>query len=291
MTILVIGANGNTGRALVTQLLARGATVRGLASNRQSADKIEAAGAAPVIGDFNDPAALESAMAGAERVFHVMPPLHPGEVTVARKVIAAAEKSGVYHLGYMSLVLPQMEELAYHWRKLLVHQELYRSALSYTVFQPTNFMQNITWSWPRIMETGEFAMPYSADQGMNWVDMQDVAEAMAIVLTSEGHEYATYELVGTQPLTRREVCAIISKVMGHHIEAVVADTDEFLADPMWQAFTTAQLEELRATFTHFDRYGIKAGSPKILEMLLGRPPLTYEDFIQRFADSPELQSW
>lgn len=44
-------------------------------------------------------------------------------------------------------------------------------------------MQNISWAWSTIMASGQFALPYLADQGMTWVYMHDVAEAMANVLT------------------------------------------------------------------------------------------------------------
>lgn len=289
--ILVIGANGNTGRALVSKLLARGVKVRGLGSSQKAGAAITAAGAEAVVGDFNDEATLAAAMKGVERVFHVMPPLHPGEIEVGRKVIAAAERAGVRHLVYMTLVLEHLEELAYHWNKLRVHQFLHHSKLPYTVIQPTSYMQNISWAWPSIMASGQFALPYSADQGMTWVDMHDVAEAMANVLTQEGHEYATYETVGTPPLSRRAICEIISRVMGRRIEAVVADLDQFLAQPHWQVFQPEQLAQMRASFEDFDRNGIKAGSPKVLAMLLGRPPVSYEQFITRFAASPELQAW
>lgn len=77
--------------------------------------------------------------------------------------------------------------------------------------------------------------------------------------------------------------------MGRKIEAVVADLDRFLAQPHWQVFRPEQLAQMRASFEDFDRYGIKAGSPKMLSMLLGRPPVTYEQFITRLAASPELQ--
>jgi len=164
--IFVIGANGNTGWALISKLLAGGAKVRGLGSTPRAGTAIAAAGAEAVVGDFNDEATLAAAMKGVERVFHVMPPLHPGEIEVGRKVIAAAERAGVRHFVYMTLMLEHLEELAYHWNKLRVHQLLHHSKLPYTVIQLTSYMQNISWVWPSIMASGQFALPYSADQGM-----------------------------------------------------------------------------------------------------------------------------
>lgn len=82
--ILVIGANGNTGRALVSNLLAKGAKVRGLGSNPRSWAAIAASGAEPLVWDFNDETTLAAAMKGVDRVFHVMPPLHLGEIEVGR---------------------------------------------------------------------------------------------------------------------------------------------------------------------------------------------------------------
>ncbi len=66
-----------------------------------------------------------------------------------------------------------------------------------TILQPTAYMQNILAGWRSIVEDGIYRVPYPIDTRISLVDLRDVAEAAARVLTEDGHVGATYELVGT----------------------------------------------------------------------------------------------
>ena len=59
-----------------------------------------------------------------------------------------------------------------------------------------------------------FRNPYPVETRLSLVDLDDVAEAAALVLTQDGHSGATYELVGTEPLSQTEVAAAIGAVLG-----------------------------------------------------------------------------
>ena len=279
--ILVLGANGLTGRAVVAQLLARGASVRGMASNAASAERVEAAGAAPVVGDIRSTDDLRRAMRGVGRVYHICPPMQLDEAEVGNRSIAAARAEGVRLFVYHSVMIPHTADIAFHYEKMKVQLALLRSSLAYTILQPTNYMQNLAWAWPRVIEAGEFAMPYSAEQGITWVDLADVAEAAACVLTEEGHDFATYELCGTSPITRHEMAALIGQALGRKVAAVRTPPDAHA--PRWDRYRPEQVESLRSMFLEYDRHGFRAGNPRILGMLLGRDPADYPSFVRRFV--------
>src|ERR1700712_2335525 len=67
----VTGGSGFVGNRLITQLVARGWTVRALARTQQAATAVVAAGGVPVMGEVNNLSALGTGMAGSDTVFHV----------------------------------------------------------------------------------------------------------------------------------------------------------------------------------------------------------------------------
>lgn len=68
-TILVTGATGTIGSALIPLLRARGVDVRALVRNPDRAQRISAASTQIVKGDFSDRASLRAAVDGVDTVF------------------------------------------------------------------------------------------------------------------------------------------------------------------------------------------------------------------------------
>ena len=81
--------------------------------------------------------------------------------------------------------------MTHHWNKLRVEETLFESGLSYTILQPASYMQNVLGGWQAIVEHGVYAAPYSVETRMSMVDLEDIAEATAVVLTEPGHLGAT----------------------------------------------------------------------------------------------------
>jgi uncharacterized protein YbjT (DUF2867 family) len=286
--ILITSAAGQTGTRIISHLVERKMLVRGLVTNQASARKIESLGAEAAIGDLRDPTSLESAMKGVAKIYHIAPTLTVNEHDMGKTVIAAAAKSGVGYFVLHGVIAPYLQHINYHWAKELIQFDLYRSGLAYTVLLPTNFMQNISWTWPMIAQKGRWELPYSTTKKLTWVDVDDVAEAAANVLTQPGHEYGTYELCGTDAfLSRAEIAALMSKALGRDVVAVKSDPDAYLAaarkQPFFARVSNDELNQIRAMFVDYDLYGIPAGNPKVLSMLLGRPAGTYEQFLANLS--------
>src|SRR5690606_34210295 len=102
----------------------------------------------------------------------------------------------------------QTEEMPHHWNKLRVEAWLFESGLDYTILQPAAYMQNVLGNWRRLIEEGVYAVPYPAETRMSLVDLQDVAEVAATVLTDPGHTGAIYELAGPEALTQTQIATI-----------------------------------------------------------------------------------
>ncbi len=285
--ILITGANGMTGHAVLRALKARRAPVRALASSPASASGLRGRGADEVVvGRFDDPAGLRRAMDGVDTVFHVPPRMKPEETANGLNVIEAARKAGVARIALHSVVNSQVQAIAFHNHKRLVEEAAITSGLPWLIFQPTNYMQNVAWNWERMMSDGEFVFPYSADAKLSWLDLDDYAEAVAGALTEPGFDYGVYEAASAmQPLTRHELAAIWSRVTGRQVRAVVMPLDAYMALPHWKGRDAAEMTLLRTMFEEFDRHGAPGGNWRVLAMLLGRQPTQYEAFARRFAAS------
>ncbi|HFQ94714.1 MAG TPA: NAD-dependent epimerase/dehydratase family protein, partial [Anaerolineae bacterium] len=201
--ILVSGAAGKTGRAVIEALAARGAAARAFVHRKEQAMSVLALGAAEaVVGDMQNEADAQKAMAGATAVYHICPNVHPNETGIGEIAIRAAQQNNVSRFIYHSVLHPQVEAMPHHWQKMRVEEQLFTSDLAFTILQPAAYMQNLRGSWDSIMEEGIYRVPYPPSTRLNMVDLRDAAEAAAVVLTTPGYEYATYELAGPENLSQ-----------------------------------------------------------------------------------------
>ena len=277
-------AGGKTGRAVVKALAARGQAVRAFVHREEQVGAAMALGAREVIvGDMRDEVALRRAMGNAKAVYHICPNVSPDEIAIGNWVIAAARTAGVEHFIYHSVLHPQTEAMPHHWNKLRVEERLFESGLPSTILQPTAYMQNILAGWKTIAEEGVWRIPYPVETQLSLVDLEDVAEAAAIVLTQAGHAGATYELVGTSPMTQVEVTEALSQKLGRPVRAEAQSVE------MWEQRARAggmgdyQVETLIKMFRYYEQHGL-VGNPHVLGWLLGRKPTTLEEWCQRMLN-------
>ena len=123
-------------------------------------------------------------------------------------------------------------------------------------------------------------MPYPVETRLSLVDLEDVAQAAADVLTLPGHLGATYELVGTPPLSQIEVAAALAEALGRPVEAVAEPVAAWEARVRAGGMGDAQIATLRAMFDYYARYGL-IGNPNVFDWLLARPPTSFGDFATR----------
>jgi NAD(P)H dehydrogenase (quinone) len=275
---LITGAGGKTGGAVIRALVARGVTVRAFAHRPEQTQAIQELGAQEVVvGDMSDRAAMEQAARGAKAIYHICSNMNPDEVAFGEVVIAAARAAGVERLVYHSVLHPQTEAMPHHWNKLRVEEKLFESGLSYTILQPAAYMQNVLAYWTQIVEQGVYPVPYSVEARLSMIDLQDVAEAAAIVLTEAGHANATYELAGPEALSQVEVAEILSQQLGRPVRAQTVPLDEWDRKARASGMSDYATETLLKMFHYYDRFGL-CGNPNVLTWLLHRPATTFTTF-------------
>jgi NAD(P)H dehydrogenase (quinone) len=277
--ILVTGAAGKTGKAVVKALAAKGANVRALIRRPEQAATLKALGAAEVsIGSFDDPRSLLLAAAGTRAIYHICPNVSRNELNFARAVTAAALAQNVKRFVYHSVLHPQIEAMPHHWAKMRAEEMLLAAGLDLTILQPTAYMQNLIGVWPGIVEDGVLRIPYPADTRLSLVDLDDVAEVAARVLTEGGHVGATYELVGTTPLSQTEIATAIGAVLNRDISVEAESVETWEARARASEMGEHQRVTLAAMFRYYAQHGL-IGNPQTLRWLLGRAPNNLAHFV------------
>ncbi len=269
---------------VLPELTRRGITVRALVRNEDKAATVKERGAQEtVLGNLDDTESLKAAARGVEGVFHINPGFAPGEDKQGVAMVNAAMAAGVTKFVFSGVYHPSLA-MVNHAAKRPVEKALYDSDLNFVILQPSMFMQNLEAGWPRVLETGKFALPYSKSSKMSYIDYRDVAEAVAIAFTTDKLDYGTFELSAPGMLSREEVAALMSTASGRAIRATEPPFEEWASaahlpfGPLYSG--------LKAMYSEYDRYGFHGGNGLVLEAVLGRAPRSMEQYLQELAARP-----
>jgi NAD(P)H dehydrogenase (quinone) len=279
--ILITGAAGKTGRAVLKALLSHNRQVRVLVRRSEQAEEMTAIGAADaVIGDMEDADSYRRAMAGVTKIYHICPNMHPAEIEIGSLAINAARENKLDHFVYHSVLHPQVEKMPHHWNKMRVEEMLFESKLDFTILQPAPYMQNILAGKNQITSEGIYSVPYPANARFSLVDLEDLGEAAALVLSGSDHNNAIYEIVGTEPLSQDEVALIIGRALNRTVSAEEIGLDSWEKKAKESGMDDYQRNTLLKMFRYYRDFGL-AGNSNLLRLLIGREPKTLAAFIER----------
>ena len=281
--ILVTSANGNQGKRLVPKLLAAGHKVRACVQSQASADRIRALGVdEAVVGDLADPSFVARAVQDVGSVYHVGPTVHPAERSMGFSMIGAAQAAGVNHFVFSSVLHAITTDLIQHEIKRDIEENLLSSGLNFTILQPANYMLPLRMK--PVFEEGVFRLSWSLDRRQSMVDLEDVTDVAALVLSEpDRHAAATYELVGPGRFTAYDIGGVLSKVLGRDIPVEQIDSETYVRawfgdrDPTTLQHQARVIRAIGARYSSHDFLG----NPNVLRWLLGREPTTFEAFVRR----------
>lgn len=276
--ILITGAGGKTGRAIINAL-SKVESVCAFVHKAEQASVVKSLGVEKVIvGDMRDESAIRPAMEAVRAVYHICPNMSPDEAAIGNLVIGEARKAGVANFVYHSVLHPQTEKMNHHWQKLRVEEMIFESGLPFTILQPAPYMQNLLSAWKSIVEGGMLRVPYSVESKFSFVDLEDVAESARVVLTEPGHNNAVYELAGASPMSHVEVAEIFGRTLKHPVRAEKEEIS------VWRLRTKGlseyAAENLEKMFEYYDHWGL-VGNINVLSWLLDREPVSLQSFIER----------
>ncbi|MEU9089923.1 NAD(P)H-binding protein [Streptomyces sp. NPDC048428] len=208
--ILVTGATGNIGSALLEELHAYGAgPLRGL--TRDAARAVFPEGAEAVEGDFADTDSLERALDGVRSLFLV------SRLGSDADILEAARQAGVEHVVLVSSITVQTHpHLGPAAENLAVEQLLKDSGMEWTILRPTQFASN-SLMWAASIRAHETVRAPYADTGLPTVHPSDIASVARVALTEPGHHERTYALTGPERVTARQQAEAIAAVLERQV--------------------------------------------------------------------------
>lgn len=231
-TVLVYGATGTQGSPVAEQLLAAGRSVRVLTRDPDRARALADRGAEVAVGNLDDPASLEAAHRGVDRVVLHLPlqydfALHE---MYGHNAIAAARAAGVSMLVFNTTahVLDGTEVTVYRVRQEMV-DHLWASGLPSVVLRPTFYMDNLLGPWikPGIIDSGVLAFPLPAKFPMSWVSSQEVGAYAVAALDRPELVGATFDIGGPEGLTGEAMAACFTATLGRPVSYVEIAPDAY----------------------------------------------------------------
>ena len=281
-TIVVAGATGTNGRALIAALGGKDVSIRALARDPAKAAKLESDNVSIVEADLADAASLDRAMDGADRAF-ALSPVSENAVEWFDGFFAAAKHAGLKHVVKLSGQGAAADSPSRIIRDHFATDELLRaSGIAYTILRPNSFCQNMFHSAASIKRQSRFYQPIG-DAHQALIDVRDIAEVAAMALTNDEHFGKTYVLTGPERLSFHDVAAQLSETIGKEVSYVpvtIEATKKALHDagmPPWFANALAELYGVFATGAYGEVTDVSAG-------LLGRAPRSFAQFAADFAD-------
>ncbi|EYF03193.1 SDR family oxidoreductase [Chondromyces apiculatus] len=286
--ILVTGAAGQLGRRVIEHLLARNAghVIATTRAPEKLAD-LAARGVEVRHADFDAPASLEKAFAGATRLLLISTDAvdRPGaRLAQHRNAVAAAVKAGVKHLVYTSLTNPGPgSAILFAPDHDGTEAAIAESGIGYTILRNNLYVDLLLAQVPRAVATGQLAAA-TGDGATGYVSREDCARVAAAVLASDFEGKRVIDVTGPGAVSLREVAQLAAEITGKPVEYVVI-TPAALEAGLEQAGLPAGLARVYASIDVAIAAGTLNVATKAVEDLTGQPAEDVRSFLTRHREA------
>jgi uncharacterized protein YbjT (DUF2867 family) len=278
--IVVMGATGATGNALLHSLRTHGTPVRALTRTpHRPIPGTTGAHQPPVEVQYADAADLRSlhtAFKGADQLFLAMAN-SPAQVELETRVIDIAAHTGIGHIVKLSAPAAEPDSpVAISRGHHAVEEHLRASGLTHTILRPYAFMQNLLRLAPTVAQG--VILGTTGDTPFNHIDCRDIGDVAAVALTRPGVAGGTYTLTGPEAVSYPELASRMTTLTGHQTRYVNLTPDELRDNlihnahmPRWLADHVTEIQQLAITRP-------ETPTTTVID-ILGRPPRTLDDFL------------
>jgi uncharacterized protein YbjT (DUF2867 family) len=227
--ILVTGAAGQTGSAIIREFSRNGHPVRALVRDRSRARFLaELPGVEIADGNMRRPESLSQALDGVERALMISS-ADPAMAETQYAFVDACGQAGVGHVVKFSGAESGIGFEAGRFRFTRMHEDVERyleaSGIAWTHLRPSQFMQVYLREAPSIAGSGVLALPL-AEVALAPVDVGDVAQIAYALLSEGGYEGRRFDLTGPEALTMNQVAERISAAAGRPVRYVSVSPEE-----------------------------------------------------------------
>jgi uncharacterized protein YbjT (DUF2867 family) len=278
--LLITGATGHVGSALVRELVRRGAPTRVLTRDPGRTSHLPDA-VDRRRGDLDDPQSLAGAFEGVERMFLLTPGIG---TAMAQNALAAAGRAGVRHVVLLSSTnvigdpVPAMGRW-HHERELLVEE----SGIPWTILRPNGFMSNAL-EWIPTLAAGGYVLDATGPGRHAIIHPDDIAAVAAVVLTESGHEGLAHTLTGPESSTTAEQVATLGSVLGRELPIREVTTAEEAVRSRFPQGAPAPLAAAVVEAWALMRADTVGARTDTVERLTGRAPRTFRSWCRENAD-------
>jgi len=279
--LLVTGAGGQLGRRVVELLLEAGATNVVAASRDPSklAD-LAARGVEVRKADFDDPASLPAAFAGAERLLLISTDSlgAPGQrIAQHRAAVAAAVTAGVKHIAYTSGPSPYPRDSGgvlddHFWSE----QAVIASGLDWTLLRHNLYAEVILMGAGQAVASGQL-FTATGGMGRSYVTREDCARVdAAVLLTATGRQIL--DVSGPEAVTQDKLAALLAEASGRPVAHIDVSADQLRAG-LTGAGLPPFLADVLVDFDVAASQGYHALLAPTVKALTGREPGSVRDFL------------
>jgi NAD(P)H dehydrogenase (quinone) len=306
--VLVTGSTGDTGRATIDELLARGHQVRALAHRQDDrSKKLQERGVEVVFGDLLDFGQVRAALNGVQRAYFVYP-IRPGILQATAYFAQAAKEAGVDGIVNMSQKSAREDAKSHaatdHW---LSERVFDWSGLTVAHIRPTYFAEWLLYLAPMI-KAGLLHVPFGTGRHAPIASEDQGRVIVGILEDPAPHKGKTYPLFGPVEYSYEETAQVLSRVLGKDVQYKQVSFEEFKQfrkgespkpephqasghDDRERAAKRAEGNDF--LFQHLSEVvidhqnGIFEGTNDLVEKIGGRPPMTLEAFISKHREAFE----
>lgn len=283
--ILITGATGNLGKATINSLLNKGiaaSDIAALVRNESKVVELKAKGVQVRLGDYQDFESLKSAFQDVDKLLLVSSSSDIGHRFEQHKnAIDAAKATGVNHIIYTSFDMNDLrqstmvEDVQYHADTA---DYLKQIAVPYTLMNNTLYADLIPiFVGKNILDEG-ISIP-AGDGKTPFLPITEMAEALAIVLTTPGHQMKEYVIAAETAFSFAEIADLLSDITGQTIAYHQPEVSSYTAR-LIQAGISKDDAAYIARFGRAIAYNEFDTSKSDVKQLLGRSPVRLDDFLR-----------
>lgn len=281
--ILITGATGRVGSALLEQLDSSTVEVRALTHDESKGRFLRDQGIEPVVGDLSNPETLGPALEEVNTVFLITPDV-PEKASLGINLIEVAKGSG----NRPRIVVVSVTKASREAQSRLsrqhgeIEETLISSGLSYTILRPHFFMQNTMMAAQTVASEGNIYMPF-AEGRPGMIDIRDIGEVGAKVITEDGHEGKTYTLTGPASISFHDVAAALSQALGKKVDYLNVPLETAKESMLGMGFSEWRADAVgEYAKAYSEGYGDFITDD--VERLSDHPATSYQKFANDFAE-------
>jgi NAD(P)H dehydrogenase (quinone) len=268
---LVFGATGSLGRHVLDGLVARGIapeTITAVGRNESRLLELAAAGFVAATFDLSDSASIAELVSGHSDIV-LISGSDPDRLSQHKSVIEAAKNRGARHVYYTSGVRADDSRFEINADHKATEDALLASGTTYTILRNTWYIENYIQSLAGPRFTGVLAAAVG-DAVVAAASRQDLAEALAIVVTSDRHDNVTYNLSGDTNFSYVDIAKAMSVVLERDVTYLPVTPDE-LRVTLTGSGMNEELVSLLVGLDETIAAGVFSQVGDDLPRLLGRP--------------------